>query len=138
MKPRKWDIKFIFKFMVTFGILSSVFDFITFTVLIFFLRANEHTFRTGWFIESILSASMVVLIIRSKYAFYKSKPGNYLIIAIIASAIFTVLVPYTSLGKIFGFVKLPFEFLIILLSILIVYLALAEITKRIFYKYVNY
>ncbi|MHB1275401.1 MAG: magnesium-translocating P-type ATPase [Candidatus Humimicrobiaceae bacterium] len=138
LAPRSWDIKFILKFMITFGLLSSIFDFVTFGVLIYFLRANEYMFRTGWFIESILSASIVVLIIRTKYAFYKSKPGRNLIIAIILSAIVTIAIPYTRLGTIFGFVKIPVDFLLILLLILIVYMFFAEFTKKIFYKHVKY
>ncbi|MHB1376570.1 MAG: magnesium-translocating P-type ATPase [Candidatus Humimicrobiaceae bacterium] len=138
LAPRRWDIKFILKFMITFGLLSSIFDFITFGVLIYFLRANEYMFRTGWFVESILSASIVVLIIRSKYPFYKSKPGKYLIIAIVLTALVTIAIPFTSLGAIFGFVKIPINFLLILLLILIVYMVLAEVTKKIFYNHVKY
>jgi Mg2+-importing ATPase len=138
LAPRRWDIKFILKFMITFGLLSSIFDFITFGVLIYFLKANEYMFRTGWFIESILSASIVVLIIRSKYPFYKSKPGKYLIIAIVLTAIVTIAIPFTRLGTIFGFVKIPINFLLILLLILIAYMALAEVTKKIFYNHVKY
>ena len=138
LAPRRWDIKFILKFMITFGLLSSIFDFITFGVLIYFLKANEYMFRTGWFIESILSASIVVLIIRSKYPFYKSKPGKYLIVAIVLTAIVTIAIPFTRLGTIFGFVKIPINFLLILLLILIAYMALAEVTKKIFYNHVKY
>lgn len=136
--PRRWNIKFILKYMMTFGLLSSIFDYVTFGVLIFFLHANEYLFRTGWFIESVLSASIVVLIIRTKNSFYKSKPGKYLIIAISLTVIATLAIPYTRLGALFGFVRLPVNFLFILLIILIAYIVLAEITKKIFYKYVKY
>lgn len=136
--PRRWNIKFILKYMMTFGILSSVFDYITFGVLIFMLNANEYLFRTGWFIESVLSASIVVLIIRSKNIFYKSRPGKYLIIAISLTVIFTVAIPYTAIGELFGFVRLPVNFLLILLIILITYMAFAELVKKIFYKFVKY
>jgi len=138
LSPKKWNIKFIWKFMLTFGLLSSIFDYITFGFLILLLHSNEYLFRTGWFMESILSASLVVLIIRTKNPFYKSRPGKYLIIAIILTAIATIIVPYTKLGTIFGFTKLPASFLIILMLILVAYMTLAEITKKIFYKYVNY
>lgn len=136
--PRRWNIKFILKYMMTFGLLSSIFDYVTFGVLIFFLHANEYLFRTGWFIESVLSASIVVLIIRTKDSFYKSKPGKYLIIAISSAVIATLAIPYTRLGALFGFVRLPVNFIFILLIILIAYMVLAEITKKIFYKYVKY
>jgi Mg2+-importing ATPase len=136
--PRRWNIKFILKYMMTFGLLSSIFDYVTFGVLIFFLHSNEYLFRTGWFIESVLSASIVVLIIRTKNSFYKSKPGKNLIIAISLTVIATLAIPYTRLGALFGFVRLPVNFLFILLIILIAYIVLAEITKKIFYKYVKY
>jgi Mg2+-importing ATPase len=137
-KPRRWNIKFILKFMMTFGLLSSVFDYITFGVLILILNANEYLFRTGWFVESVLSASIVVLIIRSKNIFYKSRPSKYLTTAIILTAIFATVIPYTVIGNIFGFVRLPLNFLLIMLLILVIYMASAEIVKRIFYRHVKY
>ncbi len=137
-KPRRWNIKFILKFMMTFGLLSSVFDYITFGVLILILNANEYLFRTGWFVESVLSASIVVLIIRSKNIFYKSRPSKYLTTAIILTAIFATVIPYTVIGNIFGFVRLPLNFLLIMLLILVIYMASAEAVKRIFYRHVKY
>jgi Mg2+-importing ATPase len=83
-KPTRWSIGFIRKFMVVFGLVSSIFDYVTFGVLLFLLHANVGQFRTGWFIESVVSASMVVLIIRTRRPFFKSRPGRYLL-AVIAS-----------------------------------------------------
>jgi len=138
LSPKKWNIKFILKFMLTFGTLSSIFDYITFGVLLLLLHSNQYVFRTGWFIESVLSASIIVLVIRTKNIFYKSKPGKYLITAIALTALVTVILPYTKLGAIFGFTKLPINFLIIVVIIIFAYIVLAEITKKIFYKFVDY
>ena len=78
-KPTRWSIGFIRKFMVVFGLVSSIFDYVTFGVLLFLLHATVGQFRTGWFIESVVSASMVVLIIRTRRPFFKSRPGKYLL-----------------------------------------------------------
>ena len=70
--PRRWNIKAIRKFMITFGIISSVFDYLTFGVLLFILHAGEVQFRTAWFVESVASASLIVLVIRSRRPFFRS------------------------------------------------------------------
>src|SRR5664279_3967396 len=80
-KPRRWDIGFIRKFMLVFGLTSSVFDFMTFSVLLFVLPGMVEQFRTGWFTESVISASMRVLVIRSRRPFFKSRPGKDLMAA---------------------------------------------------------
>ena len=80
-KPRRWNIQFIRNFMLTFGLLSSVFDYLTFGVLLLILQATTDQFRTGWFIESVISASVTVLVIRTRKSFFRSKPGKYLLTA---------------------------------------------------------
>ena len=74
--PRRWDIKAIRKFMITFGLVSSVFDYLTFGVLLLILQATQDQFRTGWFLESVISASLIVLVIRSRNPFFKSRPAK--------------------------------------------------------------
>ncbi len=135
--PRRWDIKAIRKFMITFGLVSSVFDYLTFGLLLLVLHANEGQFRTGWFLESVISASMIVLVIRSRKPFFKSKPGKYLLIATLSIAVITLIFPFTPLGKVFGFSPLTFSTYLLLLMIVLIYIVAAEITKRIFYKKVN-
>jgi Mg2+-importing ATPase len=93
--PRRWDIKAIRKFMITFGIVSSVFDYLTFGVLLLILHATQVQFRTGWFLESVISASLIVLVIRSRKPFFKSRPGKYLLIATLSIVVVTVIVPFT-------------------------------------------
>ena len=93
--PRRWDIRFIRKFMIVFGILSSVFDYLTFGVLLWLLRASPEQFRTGWFQESVISASLIVLVIRTRRPFYQSRPGKYLFAATLVIIGLTMLLPYT-------------------------------------------
>ena len=133
-QPRRWNIMFIRKFMLTFGLLSSVFDYLTFGVLIFFLHATPDQFRTGWFIESVLSASMIVLVIRTRKHFYQSKPGKALIWTTLAVAVAILIFPYSFLGPVFGLVPLPPIFFPVLGIILLLYIASAEIAKKLFYR----
>ncbi|HEX9146552.1 MAG TPA: magnesium-translocating P-type ATPase, partial [Candidatus Binatia bacterium] len=96
--PRRWDIKAIRKFMITFGLVSSVFDYLTFGALLTVLHATQDQFRTGWFLESVISASLIVLVIRSRKPFFKSRPSKYLFVATILAVIVTVILPFTPLG----------------------------------------
>ena len=137
-QPRRWNISFIKKFMITFGLISSVFDYLTFGVLLFILHATPAQFRTGWFVESVISASIIVLVIRSRRPFFKSMPGKYLFIATIAVVIATLILPFTPVGKIFDFVSLPMSFIMILGIIMALYILTAELAKKIFYKKINY
>ncbi len=136
--PRRWDIKAIRKFMITFGLVSSVFDYLTFGLLLLVLHANEGQFRTGWFLESVISASMIVLVIRSRKPFFRSRPGKYLLIATLSIAVITLVFPFTPLGNVFGFSPLTLSTYLLLLMIVVLYILAAEITKRIFYKKVKF
>jgi Mg2+-importing ATPase len=137
-KPRRWDIGFIRNFMLTFGLLSSIFDYMTFGVLLLILHANVKQFRTGWFIESVVSASLIVLVIRSRRLFFKSRPAKQLLIATLSIVVLTVISPYTPLAGILGFQPLNVFFLLLLAVIVILYVALAEVVKRYFYMRVKY
>lgn len=136
--PRRWDIKAIRKFMITFGLVSSIFDYMTFGLLLLILHATEGQFRTGWFLESVISASMIVLVIRSRKPFFRSKPGKYLLIATLTIAIVTLIFPFTPLGTVFGFTPLNLITYLLLLLIVVLYIFTAEIAKRIFYKKVKF
>ncbi len=132
--PRRWDIKFIQKFMIIFGLISSIFDYVTFGVLLFLLHANVEHFRTGWFQESVLSAALIVLVIRTRKPFFRSRPGNHLLIATLAVVGITLALPYTPLGPLFGFSPLPLIFAAVLTGIIILYVATAEVAKWFFYR----
>jgi len=136
--PRRWDIKAIRKFMITFGLVSSVFDYLTFGVLLLILHATQDQFRTGWFLESVISASIIVLVIRSRKSFFKSRPSNYLLMATLLVVIATVILPFTRLGEIFGFQPLPISFHLLLAVIVVLYIITAEIVKTIFYQKVRF
>ncbi len=136
-KPRRIDIKFIRNFMVVFGLLSSVFDYLTFGSLILLLHADPEQFRTGWFLESVLSASLVVLVVRTRQSIFKSKPGKYLLTATLATVFVTILLPYTPLASLLGFQPLPIEFLLMLAAIVALYILCAENVKRVFYQHVQ-
>jgi len=136
--PRRWDIKAIRKFMITFGLVSSIFDYLTFGLFLIILHANESQFRTGWFMESVVSASMIVLVIRSRKPFFKSKPGKYLLMTTLLIAVVTIFLPFTPLGTILGFTPLSFTTYLLLALIVILYIFAAEITKTIFYKVVKF
>jgi Mg2+-importing ATPase len=134
-KPRRWNIKFIRNFMITFGILSSVFDYLTFGTLLFFLQAGTDLFRTGWFIESVVSASLIVLVIRSRRPFFRSKPSRYLLTTTLIIVGLALVIPFTPLGVAFGFVKMPLSFVLVMLVIALLYILAAELAKRVFYRH---
>jgi Mg2+-importing ATPase len=136
--PRRWDIGFIRNFMLVFGILSSVFDYLTFGALFFILHATTDQFRTGWFIESVISASLIVLVIRTKKPFFKSMPGKYLFAATLLIVASALLFPFTSVGKVFGFSQLPISFLILMGVIVGFYIIAAEMVKAVFYRRVKF
>jgi Mg2+-importing ATPase len=133
-RPRRWDIAFIRKFMFTFGLVSSIFDYLTFGVLLMLLQATPDQFRTGWFMESVVSAAVIVLVIRSRRPFYKSRVGIQLLIATLAVVTAALILPFTPLGGIFGLVPLPASFLLILGLIMILYIFTAEVVKKAFYR----
>jgi Mg2+-importing ATPase len=136
--PRRWDIKAIRKFMLTFGIVSSVFDYLTFGLLLIVLHATQMQFRTGWFLESVISASLIVLVIRSRKPSYLSKPGKYLLFATLSIVIITFILPYTPLAGIFGFSPLSLPFLLFIGLIILLYIFTAEVVKKVFYKRVKF
>jgi len=137
-KPRRWNVSFIRNFMITFGILSSIFDYLTFGVLLLFLHSSTDLFRTGWFVESVVSATLIVLVIRSQRPFFKSIPGKSLVIATLAIVGVALILPYTLLGNLFGFTTPPILFILVMGVIVMFYIISGEVAKRIFYKHVMF
>jgi P-type Mg2+ transporter len=136
-QPHRWNIKFIQRFMVWFGLLSSIFDYVTFGVLLWLLKANEAQFQTGWFVESVISACLVVLVIRTRRPFFQSRPGRYLLVATLAVVFVTLIVPYTPVAGILGMEPLPGLFLVAVALIVAAYAVAAEVAKRLFYRSVQ-
>ncbi len=135
--PQHWDLSFIRRFMITFGLLSSVFDYLTFGVLLYVFHAKEKEFQTGWFIESVISATLIVLVVRTRLPFFKSLPGKYLSIATAFILVFVLVLPLTPLCALFGFIRLPIAFYGWMLLIVACYIISAEMAKRWFYKKMN-
>ncbi|WP_254525964.1 magnesium-translocating P-type ATPase [Natrinema caseinilyticum] len=134
-QPHRWDLGFIKRFMATFGLVSSVFDFVTFGVLLIVLNASVAEFRTGWAVMSVISASIVVLVIRTRRPLFRSSPSRYLIAATIAIIVITSTLPYTPIGTVFKFTPLPPIFLAIVAMIVLSYVTAAEIVKYVFYRH---
>ena len=124
--------------MLTFGLVSSIFDYLTFGRFAFVLHAGPEEFRTGWFIESVISAALIVLVVRTRRPFFKSWPSRYLVIATLCVVVLTLLIPYVPGAQVLGFTPLPLLFLAALAVLVALYIAAAEITKRIFYKHVRF
>ena len=132
-QPRRWDIHFIRRFMIVFGLVSSVFDYLTFGVL-FWLNATVEQFRAGWFIESIASAALIVLVVRTRRPFFKSRPSKLLALATLAVVIVATLIPYLPFATVLGFQAMPGHFYPIIALIILAYVAAAEATKALFYR----
>ena len=133
-KPQRWNIKLIQRFMIVFGLLSSVYDYLTFGVLLFLTKEDEKVFQTGWFTESVISATLIVLVVRTRLPFFKSLPGKYLAIATSLIVIFVLSIPLMPFADLLGFVSLPLSFYGWMLLIIAAYIISAEMAKRWFYK----
>lgn len=133
-KPIKMNISFISKFMFVFGLISSIFDYLTFGSLLYIFKASEIEFRTGWFMESVISAASIILVIRTRKPFFKSMPSNYLSVSVFLIVMLTLFLPFSPIGKFFSFDILPFSFYLLIVIIMILYISIAEFAKKIFYK----
>ena len=132
-QPQHWDIRFIWRFMLIFGTLSSLFDFMTFGFLTFVLKADETTFHSGWFVESVVSAIMVVFVLRTQRTLFQSRPGRALMMMSTAVALAALIIPYSPLAGILSFTPLSPQILVVLMLLVVLYLAAAETVKRWFF-----
>jgi Mg2+-importing ATPase len=133
--PKKWDIEFIKKFIMVFGPISSVFDFITFFVLLFIFNADAALFQTAWFIESICTQTLVIFVIRTRVVpFYKSRPSIPLLVSTLMIVAIACILPFTFIGSIFSFVPPPVSFFAVLAGLVAGYLIITELVKRWFYR----
>lgn len=131
--PQRWDLAFLRRFMIVFGILSSVFDFTTFLTLLA-LKTPAAEFRTAWFTESIISATLIVLVVRSRRPFFRSKPGKGLTWATLAVVLATIGLPNTELGTVIGLSPLPLHLIGLVAGIVLAYVVSAEIVKAWFFR----
>jgi Mg2+-importing ATPase len=129
-RPHRWDISIIRDFMILIGPISSIYDFLTFFVLLKVFHANETLFHTGWFVESLATQTLVIFVIRTAGRPWRDRPS----VALTASALIIVatgiLLPFSPLGGYFGFTPLPPDFLLFLVVATATYLALVEVAKR--------
>ena len=133
-RPRRWDIHFIRKFMLAFGFISSVFDFLTFGALLYLLKATAMQFQTAWFLESLLTELLIVAVIRTRRPLHKSKMGRPLLWATVIVLVVTVALPYLPGSELMGFVPLPLVYWAVLGGITLLYLLASELTKKIVYR----
>ena len=135
-RPRRWNIRFIRTFMLTFGLVSSLFDYLTFGLLLYLYHATIDQFRTGWFVESVMTELLIMLVIRTRKPFFKSRPGGYLAIATLIVAALTLLLPYSPFGALLGLTALPLSLLALIGGIALLYILASELAKRLFYRHV--
>lgn len=129
-KPRRWDIRLIREFMLYIGPISSIFDFLTFYVMLALLKANETLFHTGWFVESLATQTLVIFVIRTLQNPLHSRPSRALALTVIAVVGIGLALPFTPLAQPLGFAPLPLSFYGFLLAVTLTYLALVEWIKR--------
>jgi len=132
-KPRRWDNKFIGRYMLLFGLVSSIFDFLTFGILLFLFSATEEEFRTGWFIESLLTELVIALVVRTRRVFFRSRPGTLLLASTFVVIGITLVLPYLPFNSLFGFVPLPAPLMLMLIGLTVLYVVVAEFAKKYFY-----
>lgn len=134
-RPRRWEVAFVRKFMVVFGPISSIFDFLTFFVMLIVFGATAPMFQTAWFLESLCTQTLVIFVIRTRRTpFYTSRPSKLLALTSLAVVVVALALPFTPLGQLFEFVRLPWFFYPILAALVGSYLALVELIKRRFYR----
>jgi Mg2+-importing ATPase len=133
-RPRRWDVRFIRNFMLTFGVLSSIFDYLTFGVLLWLVRSTPAQFRTGWLVESVLSAALIALVVRSRRPFFRSRPGRALLLSTLGVAATALALPFLPFTGALGLTPLPPSTLAILVLVVAGYLVSGEVVKRVFYR----
>jgi len=135
-KPRKWNLTFIKNFMFVFGPISSLFDFLTFYILYVVFKSSAPVFQTGWFLESLATQTLIIHIIRTRHIpFLQSTASKYLLASTFLVVIIGWILPYTFLGNFLGFAILPSKILCSILAIVVGYIIVVDVGKRIFYKY---
>lgn len=131
--PQRWDLKSIRNFMFTFGFISTAFDYLSFAVLLFGFKAGEELFQSSWFVLSILTELLILLVARTRKPFYQSKPAPILLYSTIAVGVFTLILPYLPMQKALNIVPIPLPTLLALLGIALLYIITTEIAKYFFY-----
>lgn len=133
-KPHRWNTKFIRDYMVLFGLVSSIFDFLTFGMLLLLFRVSPEAFRTGWFIESLITELVIALVVRTRHLFFRSRPGKLLLMSSLIFIVITLVIPYLPFISVFGFVPLPAPLMLALVGLTVLYIVATELAKKLFYS----
>ena len=128
--PQRWDISLIRKFMILIGPISSIYDFLTFYVMLHFFHASEALFHTGWFVESLATQTLVLFVIRTMGNPLKSRPSAPLTATVLIIVAVGLALPFTPLGRTLGFIPLPASYFVFLATATVTYLGLVEVAKR--------
>jgi len=129
-RPQRWDIGVVRDFMIFIGPISSLFDFLTFYVLLRYFHASEPLFHTGWFVESLATQTLVLFVIRTMGNPFRSRPSRWLTITPLAIVAVGVVLPVTPLAALLGFMRLPASYFAFLIPATVTYLVLVDIAKR--------
>ena len=129
-QPRRWDITAIRRFMIVFGLVSSVFDVLTFFTLRVVFDASAEVFRSGWFVESTATELAIMLVLRTQRPFFRSKPGKALLWTSVAVAMITLALPYSPLAEVLGLTHLPIHLILVLAGLTALYIFVNEMVKR--------
>ncbi|MGD0003427.1 MAG: magnesium-translocating P-type ATPase [Anaerolineaceae bacterium] len=133
-RPRRWNTKFIRDYMVLFGLVSSIFDFLTFGALLVLFHASPEEFRTGWFIESLLTELVIALVVRTRHIFFRSRPGKLLLVSSLIFIGITLVLPYLPFVSVFGFIPLPASLMLAMVGLTMLYVLTVELAKKYFYS----
>jgi len=128
--PHRWDMGLIRDFMIVIGPVSSIFDFLTFYVLLHFLHASQPLFHTGWFVESLATQTLVLFVIRTARKPWSSAPSRALALTTVAIALAAVVIPWMPFAANIGFTPLPASYFAFLAGVMLAYLALVEFVKQ--------
>jgi Mg2+-importing ATPase len=132
--PSHWDIAFIRKFMLTFGPISSLFDFLTFGLMLGVLQAGPVEFRTGWFVESLATQTLIIFAIRTRRVpFFRSRPSGVMTLTTLTVIAVGALLTVSPFAEALGFATLPWQFFGALVLFTVAYLVLVEVAKKAFY-----
>ncbi len=133
-QPKRWNIRLIRRYMLLLGPVSSAFDVLTFGVMLGVFRADPALFRTGWFVESLATQTLVIFVIRTANRPWASRPSRGLALGVTGCALTGAVLPFTPVAPLLGFVPLPLPFFSVLIGLVVVYLGLVEVMKRWFYR----
>ncbi|HJV88646.1 MAG TPA: magnesium-translocating P-type ATPase [Noviherbaspirillum sp.] len=135
MHARRWNVNDVRRFMLIFGLVSSAFDLLTFGILIKVFHADERTFQTAWFVVSLMTELMVVLVLRTGKPAWRSRPSRMLLTATVLVVALALWIPYLPfVARVFGFVPLPWQLAVTGILIVLSYIACTEAVKRRFFK----